>query len=82
MGRFKMRDYVLLQGHEPKEKLELIFSLAKFGPMVKTALIQYFCMGYPKSIACEGTGVLLPNLEKQINRCNDLNNIAFLISKL
>jgi len=77
-----MRDYVLLQGHEPDAKLELIFSLSKFGPAVQIALKQYFCMGYPKSVTCEGTGVLLPNLEKQINRCNDLNNTAFLISKL
>jgi hypothetical protein len=77
-----MRDYVLLQGKEPEQKLELIFTLSKFGPVVKTALKQYFCMGYPKSVVCEGTGVLLPNLEKQINRCNDLNNTAFLISKL
>jgi hypothetical protein len=76
-----MIDYPLLQGQEPNEKMQLIFTLTKLSDNMKTALFKYYCEGYPKSIAATYADVLLPNLEKQIKRCNELNNIANLIAK-
>ena len=76
-----MIDYPLLQGQEPEIKIELIFKLTKLSESMKLALFVYYCEGYPKSIAATYADVLLPNLEKQIKRCNELNNTANLIAK-
>jgi hypothetical protein len=76
-----MIDYPLLQGQEPDEKMQLIFTLTKLNDNMKTALFKYYCEGYPKSIAATYADVLLSNLEKQIKRCNQINNTANLISK-
>jgi hypothetical protein len=76
-----MIDYPLLQGQEPDEKMQLIFTLTKLSENMKLALFKYYCEGYPKSIAATYACVLLPNLEKQIIRCNEISNTANLIAK-
>jgi hypothetical protein len=75
-----MINYPLIPSMESVEKMNLIFSETRFSEPMRKALVRHFVEGWPKGLAANAYDIKLPNLEKQVKRCNEFNNKCNLIA--
>lgn len=75
-----MINYPLIPSQETVEKMNLIFSETRFSEPMRKALVRHFVDGWSKGNAAETYYIKLPNLEKQVRRCNLFNNKCNMIA--